>query len=161
MKDSLKKIFNEVYLKVSGVEYNFGNKSVEKTLDNFIKKLPNNLDEDFLWNFTLFQFSYYDGMETRFDRIYVNWIYGYKALARWKVRTIQQSYYADEFRKKFGIVREQAPMEISSWKSLERGRFTDLNLRLYHCGVESLWDENCKECKECDNFNICKEIEYV
>lgn len=157
MKELLKNIFNEVYIKVSGNEYQFGNKQVEKSLDTFINTLPVNLDEDFLWNFTLFQFAYYDGMKTRFDRIYVNWIYGKKAMERWANKIEAQSYYADQFRLKYDIRKELEQVSIKDWRERERNRFDKQELRLFHCMDNELY-EYCETCLNCIDNEFCKQL---
>jgi hypothetical protein len=156
MKDILKCIYNDIHLKVYGFEYHFTNKKVERDLDIFISKLDPSLDEDFLWNYTIFQFSYYNEMKTRFNRIYLNWIYGDKAIKRWVNKTEAQVYYADQFALKFNISKEIEPVIIKDWSSLERKRFSeDINRQLLHCIDNGLYTKD-DLCISCDNFITCK-----
>lgn len=160
MKEQLKTIFNTIYLKVNGFEYYFGNKKVDKEIDLFLKNLPVNVGEDFLWNFTIFQFAYYEGMKTRFDRIFINWIYGKKALLRWNDKNKEQVYWSDEFRKKYRIISEIPKVDISDHNNMERLRFEDKGRQIYHCLAENLFKE-CEVCSNCVNFETCKGVKDV
>lgn len=155
MKDLLKSTFNEVYLLATGEEYNFVNKKVDKQLDNFLKHIPEGVGEDWLLNFTIFQFSYYDGMKTRFDRIYINWIYGDKALHRWDSRTDAQIYYANLFRERIGIKPKQPILNVKTWRDQERCRFENSNRQLLHCDELMLFDKVNVICITCKMYEKC------
>lgn len=155
MLEELKSVFNTVYLRVIGVEYFFKNKRVEKQLIDFLKLIPEVAGEDWLYRFTIFQFSYYDGMKIRFDRIYLNWIYGPKALQRWEERTEAQVYYADKFELSLGIKKEFATIQINDYSNNERKRFQDMSRQLIHCDENLLFDKECQTCKNCELFKTC------
>jgi len=156
MIDQLKDIFNEVYLLMYGYEYQFKNKSVEKSLQNFIKKIPSRAGEDWLYSFIIFQFSYYDGQKTRFDRIYTNWIFGEKALERWRDRTEAQIYYADQYKVKLGVRREREKLSAKEYMNRERLRFDDNARQFIHCNELSLFDKKSVFCNNCIFFISCQ-----
>lgn len=155
MIELIKDIFNKVYMQIYGFEYHFKNDKVEKLIKDFIDKININVGEQWLLDFIIFQFSYYDGMKTRFDRVYLNWIFGDKAIERWENRTEQQVYFANEFRRKLGINREFDKLNIKEHNEREKLRFTDINDRLLYCDELSLFSDSSDICKCCINYQIC------
>jgi hypothetical protein len=155
MKDTLKQVFNLVYLHSYGEEYNFRNKKVEKQLTAFIEIIPDSAGEDWLMEFTVFQFSYYSKMKTRFDRIYLNWIYGVKALKRWSERTEAQVYYARQFKQELGIKKEFQKLAVSEFRDSERMRFKDMSRQLLHCDELSLLEVGNHICNVCPMYKTC------
>ena len=157
MLEELKDIFNSVYLPLTGEEYYFSNKNVEKGLNNFLKHIPEGAGEDWLYTFTVFQFSHYSMMKTRFDRIYLNWIYGEKALKRWIDRTEAQMYYMQVFKVKYGIHRSFSELPSGDYKDRERIRFGDTNRQFLHCDLLALFLIDNTFCKNCTMYSICKD----
>jgi len=153
--DLIKNKFNEIYFLIYGQEYKFGNKSVEKTLKSFSKNLNESYGENWLMDFMIFQFTYYDGMKTRFDRIYLNWIFGDKAFKRWNNRTEQQIYFSNIFKSKLGIKECITPVSIKDYKNLERSRFISMGRQFIHCDELFLFKENNDICLICDMYNNC------
>lgn len=156
MLDLVKEVFNNVYFQIYGMEYLFKNERVEKLLNDFLDKVNTNIGEGWLLEFVVFQFSYYDGMKTRFDRIYLNWIFGEKAIDRWNNRTEQQVYFADEFKKKLGIKKEFESINIRDYIESEKLRFEDIYQRLIHCDELSLFIDDSDICKCCLFYQKCK-----
>ena len=104
MEETLKDVFNAVYLRVYGDEYNFGNRRVDKTIKDFLKIVPRSIGEDWLYDYTMFQFAYYSTLKMRFNRVYLNWIYGEKAFQRWIKRTESQTFYADKYKLRIQLI---------------------------------------------------------
>ena len=153
--DLIKDKFNEVYLLIYGQEYKFGNKNIEKVLKSFSKNLDESYGEGWLIDFIVFQFAYYDGMKTRFDRIYLNWIFGEKAFKRWQERTEQQIYFSNIFKAKIGVKEVVVPISIKEYKDLERNRFNDMSRQFIHCDDLILFEEKNDTCIICDMCNNC------
>ena len=157
MLRKLKETFNDIYLLVYGEEYTFANRKVERWLQNFVKKMPTGAGEDWLASFTLFQFSYYDGMKARSGRVYLNWIYGDKAMERWTARTDAQTYYAARFAAKIGYRREPGRLPAGEYLETERKRFAERGRLLLHCEELALFSDSSDTCARCENYVMCKD----
>lgn len=156
MRELIQNVFNNVYFQLNGQEYSFKNKQVLKHLDGFIKIIPRGAYEEWLYEFTIFQFAHYDQMRTRFDRIYVNWIYGEKALQRWNERTEAQMYFATQFKIRKGIRQDKiVKLSSSSLDSAERNRFEEMSRQFIHCDDNALFVKDCEDCVKCPMFDTC------
>lgn len=155
-KDLLKSVFNDIYTRVYGVGYNFGNAKVESQIDAFLGKIDFTISEEWLYDFTLFQFQYYKGMKGRFDRVYVNWIYGQAALTRYKNRTPEQIYYTNQYKQDLGVrTTEFSPINVSEHEDRERRRFDEMSRQFIHCHENVLFDT--VKCRFCQLYDICNE----
>jgi hypothetical protein len=159
MIERLQDIFNEIYLLTYSSEYSFTNKKVVRALELFVKKIPVGAGDDWLYNFTIFQFAHYSTQKKRFDRVYINWIYGDKALKRWADRTEQQSYYARKFATSIGFRRDFSKIDASEYKNFERARFEDASRQLIHCNELSLFNSKSAICINCSFYLSCKKHE--
>ena len=155
MKEILKDTFNLIYLHVYGVEYNFRNKNVEKEIDSFLGKMPDGAGEEWMYEYIVFQFAHYNGMKTRFNRVYLNWIFGDKALQRWRERTEDQSYHANQYKLSLGVKKDSPRLSISEYNNAERMRFTDMSRQLLHCHENSLFSVGNDICKVCPMYKTC------
>jgi hypothetical protein len=95
-------------------------------------------------------------MRTRFDRIYVNWIFGKKALKRWNERTEEQIYYANRFKLILGIQKKLEKLSSVEYMNQERNRFNNNSRQLIHCNELSLFDDKSAVCINCVFFISCK-----
>jgi len=155
MKEVLKDIFNRIYLRVYGDEYVFSNARVEKCLDEFLTIIPSSAGEDWLYNYTVFQFAYYSNKRMRFDRVYLNWIYGEKALKRWMNKTEAQVFYADKYKVNIGVRKPQDSLSAHEYRDAERWRFKDINRQLIHCDETSLFEVKSDVCRACPMYKTC------
>lgn len=155
-KELLKSVFNDVYVRVYGDEYRFGNEKVEKSLDKFLGLIDFVFDENWVYDFVIFQFEHYRGIKSQFDRVYVNWVFGESALKRFKTRTEEQSYYADKYRQELGIILTKfSSIVIFDYENRERRRFDDMGRQFLHCHENDLFDVDT--CQFCQLYQICSE----
>lgn len=155
-KELLKSVFNDVYVRVYGDEYRFGNSKVEKSLDKFLSLIDFVFDENWVYEFVVFQFEHYRGIKSKFDRVYVNWVFGETALKRFKERTEEQIYYADKYRRDLGIVTTKfSVLSLVDYEEKERRRFDDMDRQFLHCHENDLFDIGT--CQFCQLYNICSE----
>jgi hypothetical protein len=120
-----------------------------------LSKIPQNAGEDWLYDYTIYQFAYYDGMKTRFERVYLNWIYGDKALQRWNKRTPEQIYHANQYKVKLGVKKEMQPLSASEYRDAERWRFKDMNRQFIHCEETYLFEVSSNVCQACPMYKTC------
>lgn len=156
MLERLQDIFNEIYLLTYSDEYTFTNKKVLKSLELFVAKMPVGAGDDWLYNFTVFQFAHYSSQKKRHERLYINWIYGDKALKRWNERTEQQSYYAGRFAAKIGLRRQLEKMDATEYMNTERSRFEEASRQLIHCHELTLFNDRSAVCRNCSFYISCK-----
>jgi len=157
--DKIKDIFNQIYLSIHSLEYHFGNKRVEKQIETFISHAPNSAGEDWLYDFIVFQFSHYDGQRSRFDRIHINWILGAKALKRYKERTEEQVYYANQFKQKIGVRKDFVKLSAKKYLEKERKRFDTEARQIIHCRDLALFSDESALCHDCLFHLSCKNYE--
>ena len=163
-------IYQLVYGKyINNLRYKFNNsKRNQKYIENFIKLVnekvgSESIDETFFWNFTLFQFEFFNGSNGKSDvDIQVNWIYGKKAFERWLKRDmIHWEYFVDNFKKEFNI---KTPIKLTInieegaeyRRNIERKRFYNTEEGFYYCQMMILFDEDNDICKECKFLKDCR-----
>lgn len=149
-----KKVFNEK------VEVKKRDLSYIKTFLNLLDEMYGleNLGEDFLFNYLVFQFDKYSTADTNM-KVQLNWIYGKTALEKWQHKSDNYEYFGNIFREKFNI-RDQfdscRSQSISMvYKDREKRRFGDIKRQLLHCTELSLFDMNSDYCNECEMYEIC------
>ena len=153
----LQDIFNHIHLHVYGVEYNFSNSRIKKSLNKFLTTIPKGVGEDWFFNYTIFQFAYYSNLKTHCSRVYLNWVYGPKALERWENRTEQQLFYSNQFKLQFKLSLPLKTLNSRSYFILERSRFQKKERQLLHCNELSLFSDD-QICKSCYYYDKCKSV---
>lgn len=149
MEHIIKQVFNEIHTQVFGFEYVYFSERSEKCLTNFVKIMPSGANELWLRNYIVFQLHHY----SKSGRIYLNWVFGPKALQRWASRTDSAIYYTEKWKVENNIVRNFKRLDASEYREQERQRFDD-NRKLFHCLELALFVED--ECSGCEFFNVCK-----
>lgn len=149
MEHIIKQVFNEIHTQVFGFEYVYFNERAEKCLTNFVKIMPRSANELWLRNYIVFQLHHY----SKKGSVYLNWVFGPKALERWNSRTDSSIYYTEKWKVENNIVRDFKKLDTTEYKKQERQRF-DSNRKLFHCLELALFEE--VECVGCEFFNICK-----
>lgn len=150
-----KKVFNEkIEIKKRDVSY-------MKTFLNLLDEMYglDNLGEDFLFNYLIFQFDKYSTADTNM-KVQLNWIYGKSAIEKWQKKEENHEYFGNLFRQRFNIRNQHScckPEPISLvYKDREKRRFPDIQRQLLHCSELSLYDRNSDVCDECEMFEICE-----
>lgn len=162
MKRKVKKLYTEFFNKTSEVktEINFSEKD-EKMIDNFVKSLPEYVDEDWLFDFLLFGFGRYADKTTHCGKgnVQLNWVIGKKALEAYKNKTEQQLYYTAKFKIEKGIskrIKKQTPLS-DEYLNRERSRFLNTEMGFFHCKENMLTYETNKVCLRCKFKKMCKD----
>lgn len=164
----IKEIYEHIYSYYSGqriYELKLTEK-VSKIIDSFNKELKKHyfgsVDEEFLFNFTVYQFRYYEDKQTRFGkgRVQLNWILGKKAIERWQNKPKKWLYFNDLFVSRYNIpaIHKKVKNDIKKTtyvNSIERKRFFNTEMGLVHCTQLKLFDRFSKECLICKHKEIC------
>lgn len=165
MIDFIVETYNEIYSKVN----NYLVEDKEKNLDRK-RKLANTLlskfdevDEELIINYILFQFERYKDTKTRFGKgkIQFNWIVGDKAYQRWTNKSTSWKYWVTSYEKKIGYQRKQEKEEINhegklEYERRERRRFYNDERGYVHCQENELFDRFSNECFYCQYKEICR-----
>ena len=111
MFDLVSKYYEMFFSEVSGNRsFTFAPKDIQrKTINNFIKYIPETAGEDWLFDYFTFQFSRYFDKKTRFGVgiVMLNWVVSKKALEEYRNRTDQQIYFAELFKTKYRIINHK------------------------------------------------------
>lgn len=149
-----KKVFNEK------VEVKKRDLSYIKTFLNLLDEMYGleNLGEDFLFNYLVFQFDKYSTADTNM-KVQLNWIYGKSAIEKWQKKDENYEYFGNLFRQRFNIRNESHRSGSQSvsvdYKDREKRRFGDTKRQLLHCTELSLFDVKSDFCNECEMYEIC------
>ena len=106
-------IYSEIYSCVLGTKkYELpGSDYNVNLLSNFIDKVKNifsDVDLDWYRQFILYQFKYYSDKKTRLDgKVYLNWIFGDKAIIRWKNKEENWQYFIQKYKESIGYCYNQ------------------------------------------------------
>lgn len=146
----------------------------EEVAEKFIQQLSkkyhiSSLGEDFLWNYLVFQFTYWDGVVLQsFDKKFkFSFVFGKKAYERFfdrdsdfdwqylnnKIATVCSK---SSFRK---LIKTKELQEVFNSESIYRRRFLNKEDGLSHCLLyTSLFNPSDPCCQICDNTKDCKEL---
>lgn len=149
-------------------------KRSEEVADKFIEVLAkkyhiSSLGEDFLWNYLIYQFSYWDGVILQsFDKKFkFSFIFGKKSCERYFERNIEYDWQLlsnkltsllskKDFLK---IISKKKETEAFNSESIYRRRFLNKEDGLSHCLLyTSLFDPLDPCCQICNNTKDCKEL---
>ena len=169
MKECIKKIYEHIYGYYSG-NRNFElvlNEQNSKYLDSFIhifeRVYLGSIDEEYILNYIVFQLRFYEDKNTRLGKgkVYVNWVFGKKAIDRWLNKPEKWLYFNEQFLKRYNIPPAQENEEIQKekrefYKKQERKRFFGTEMGLIHCSQLELFDKFSKECLICKYKKICE-----
>ncbi len=166
----IKDCYDIIYPKVSqSIDFELKlTERIRTILKNFTNLVDKRYDKDsigpeWIWEYTIFQFAYYDKMKTARD-VQINWIYGKKALDRWVNREKDYAYYNSQYQIKYNIAK---PVEIEriegekEFNSRERSRFYGTDEGYFHCYVLSLFSEFNKQCIKCKFNEECKDDKSI
>lgn len=148
-------ISNKVYKKTYNLETN---KTYLKFLDKFVSMYPV-YSEDLIWDYLAFQFEYYENQENRVIQVVQPaWIFGDKALDRWRNRRDSWKYFTNKFIKKWGLKTPTIieKRNITIYLDNLRQLYYNTDQGFLLCLKESLFSEVNETCIKCDNYNRCK-----
>ncbi len=173
MVEKIKSIFNEFYglvyegkqlieLDTEGVraesyikKLNRQKELFEQKIHNFIKVIPVSAGENWLREYTLYQFYYHKNDRPALVMKYFLMIYNEKSVTAYKNRTEDQIFHANKYRVKIGVKRQFEPLSSTEYKNAERVRFQDNNRQFLHCAELYLFEKRNAVCKACDLYFIC------
>lgn len=165
MIENLKIYYKYFNKKVFNNRIEFTEKNL-KTISNFsillLKEYGESIGEDWLFEYLTFQFNKFHSAETKM-KLQLNWIYGKKALEKYKIRNDESSFFNQRFRQDFNIRRRDLfrtsnePLS-SVYKHRERNRYIQSTEKLLHCIELRLYDEKTADCKFCKNRKYCQTI---
>jgi len=134
---------------------------------NFVTTFAKDYDDDSLFDYFTFQFFRYNDIETKFDRVMLNWVIGKAAIEKWNKKSDSHLFKAKEFAYKNGIQNPFRDTKIKKSKSegftlgdtpfynRERKRFYGKKRGLIHCIEMGLFNSELDICKKCPNFKVC------
>lgn len=149
-------------------------KRSDEVADKFIEALAkkyhiSSLGEDFLWNYLIYQFSYWDGVILQsFDKKFkFSFIFGKKSYERYFERNQEYDWQLlsnkitsllskKDFLK---IISKKKETEAFNSESIYRRRFLNKEDGLSHCLLyTSLFNPLDPCCQICNNTKDCKEL---
>lgn len=124
-----------------------------------------------MYNYFLYQFSYWEDKDTRFGRsVMFDWVVGQKAFDRYKEAIENNSiYYSDKINEKYfiekdevrSIVEFEERVGLFEIEEIERSRFLNKQNGLFHClGLTSGFSERSEFCPKCNYQKECKDANY-
>lgn len=167
------KLFNEFCSKLYKRPYTLSPTFAQKTqLNKFINdfKLETGaLDFDLLFRYIAFQFNYWSTLDyTSRSGIEVNWIFGKKAIDRWKKKPLGYYFYVDrDFIQKYKIKEkelkllferiEKNPVGLKDWEENIKKKHFNTELGFSYCiDNTSLYNTESSLCLSCNNSESCK-----
>lgn len=138
----------------------------ESLLKGFLKKIDKLYDLKLLgdwwvWSYLSFQFCYWSEKKTRLNgNIPANWVFGDKAIQRWKDRSDFWEYYTNLFLFKNEI---EKPVKyyggsVSNLFEVERRRFHNTVEGYFNCLSFSKYSPKSVSCLTCKFRKKCKDL---
>lgn len=140
------------------------NERHEKLIKNFIKRVgEHKLDNDFIFNYLVYQFSRYYDAETRFGVgiVQLNWVTGDKALKKWNEHGEQEAFRVQEFKVSYSLVNpltkpvKIATSDMDAYNEKERSRFYNTERGFIHCQENALYSPKSNKCNGCKFKENC------
>ena len=150
------KVYNRVDFEMKRSERNL------KFIENFIKLLDkeiglDSIGENFIFDYTVFQFNYYEEKKTRKD-IQVNWVYGKKAFERWQKKGESYGYFNSLLINRYDIEKPINDFDFDKeiYKDRERNRFYNTEVGNSYCLMINLnTNPKSKLCRFCKYKKVC------
>jgi len=162
MKKKVEKLYEKFFrLTSKKQDFIFQSSSKEKKMiENFLAKLDETANEEWLFDFLLFGFSRYADLETRYGKglVQLSWVIGQKAIDTFKKRTEEQLYYTQKFKEEYGInkeVKKEKPFN-ESFLNREKQRFYNTERGLLHCKEMLFTPNESNSCLNCKFKEECK-----
>lgn len=161
-------LFNLLHLKENKFTYSFKPRNYNH-LRSFISALEKHYNKsagnNFIVEFVVFQFAYYTDQTTKV-KIQTNWVFGKKAIERWKNKDIENYlYFLDVYLQKFGtslielkktVTKKKETVYDYKHEDIERKRFYGTPKGLLHCLTFTTGFRKCIICIECNNRQECE-----
>jgi hypothetical protein len=161
MFNKVAKMYEYMFVEVSGRKnYTFSPTKAQTTMiNNFIKSKEQQIGNNWLFEYFLFQFNRYYDKKTRFGTgiVQLSWVVGKKALSNWKNKKDGETFYVDEFRRKFELKNPLIPKKQLKL-SEEYFNIKRKAGNVVECNQLNLYKEKNIVCRFCNNKLICKEL---
>lgn len=133
-----------------------------KLMEGFVSKLDHSVGEGWLYDYVCYQFQRVKDFESKFygARVMPSWIFGPKALKRYKEASFEEKSYAEKFKIALGLknpLLKIGKVDLRSLFENERGRFYGTYRGLVHCLMLELFDEKSGFCDKCIHRPVCDE----
>lgn len=162
------KFYEYFYSKISGQQnYIYKLRKQERScVESFLKQVDGWGDES-LFNYLLFAFSKYEGLDTNQGRnnIKIMWVFGTKTFNEYKNRDVERnSYYSNLMGKTYRIKKEDlieqesVKLSFGLLNQKERRRFQDKDRQFLHCIENELYDEKSSDCIICSKRKECLKL---
>jgi len=144
----VRKLYNQGLVKINN-----------KLLDFFIEEFQEVIDENFIWDYISFQMEYWSGIKTNFT-LKPDWVFGQKAISRWKKKQSSWSFYTQQFLNKVEIQRPVEYFKANLKDNFQeiRGRNFGTEQGFADCLSFSFYLETSEYCKVCIFKDVCKTI---
>lgn len=148
-------MYEYFFCEVSGRKnFSFNPKATQKKMvENFIKSRKDEIGDEWLYEYFLFQFSRYYDKNTRFGKgvVQLGWVIGKKAIQEWLKKSPEQLYYVNQFRRKYTL---KSPLKKEIKYSINEDYLNTVRKRgnLIHClenEAYSKMNKYCMKCKKC------------
>lgn len=134
-----------------------------KIIQNFVDKISPFRGSEFLWDYSVFGFAWYEGQLTS-RKLTVGWIYGDKMLQRYSKRTPTMIYYTQNFKHIYGLknpLSHSYEYEMSEpYKVLQRRKYFNSIRGFLHCESfgGTLYDKKNSDCIACRFNSKCENM---
>lgn len=169
------KLFNEFCSKLYKRHYVLSPTFTQKNkLKKFIvdfKLETGALDFELLFRYISFQFNYWSTLDyNKRSGIEIDWIFGKKAIDRWKKKPLGYYFYVErDFVKKFNINQkslellfnkiEKNSTGLKDWEEDIKKKKFNTELGFSYCiDNTSLYNKESSLCLSCNNSESCKEM---
>jgi hypothetical protein len=173
MEELLVEVYELFTSKIKKEKFKWEVSDVEqKHINSFIKKMKpkygRSIGKTFLMNLAAFQYEYYSKLDHRFkkSRIPFAWIFGKKAIERWKSRHDEDLFFAHKYADSIGIsissfnvlkVQEVEVERVKFHEEVEKRRFFNTYEGFNNCmEVTTLYNRKSPVCIRCSFKGECK-----
>jgi hypothetical protein len=138
-------------------------KCLNSFLDFLNKKYKGRIDDNFIKNYTKYQFSYWNRLQTRHKNGYIpiSWIYGKKAITRWEqdVDWLKFRQNSDFSISEKANVKLSFLTQIDTQEESHKQKYHNKNKGLAWCSYNTtLYNHKSTNCLTCIFKLQCKEM---
>lgn len=164
MIDKLNILYQYLYRETFKVpKYRFRpNDASIKLMETFVSKLDYSVGDGWLYDYVCYQFQRVKDFESKFygARTMPAWIFGQKALKRYREASYEEKSYTEKFKADLGLrnpLYKTGKIDLRNLFENERSRFYGTYKGLVHCLSLELFDVKSEFCNRCMHKSVCDE----
>lgn len=144
--------------------YNQGNQRINiKLYKFFIENISDFVDLksigfDWIWDYIVYQFEYWSSKKTPIGTFNQSWVFGKKAIDRWKNKNNSWQFFNQKFLNSYGIEKPIHYFSAALKEKWEEVRAINFGTPqgFINCQLDSIFDNESKYCKVCVYAEICE-----